>query len=404
MDFFQTGVVTTLHRLNRDGADLVEAELVAISDHNRIGLVLPALYVEFEHPAMQRIVDELRTVRYLRRIVVAIGGATREQYLHAASFFRDMPTPVTALWMEHPRVEELFRMLEEQGIGAGGPGKGRTCWLCYGYLLAREDVDVIALHDCDIRNYDKGLLTRLCYPVANPNLGFEFCKGFYARVSNKMHGRVTRLFFTPLVRALLTLMPTDAFLRYLDSFRYALAGEFAMRADLARVNRIPSDWGLEIGMLGEVYRNTALARICQVDIADNYDHKHQVLSEGDPSAGLRRMTLEIAKNLFRTLAGQGCVLGDAEFRTLFVHYQQLAQDTVNKYYADAMLNGLEFDRHAEMTAVGAFAESLREAAAAYTENPLALPIIPNWNRVLHAIPGFFDLILDVAEEMELPGP
>lgn len=402
-DFFQTGVVTTLHRLNRHDDDVIEAELVAIADHNRIGLVLPALYVEFEHPAMRRIVDELRTVRYLKRIVVAIGGATYEQYLHAASFFRDMPTPVTALWMEHPRVEGLFRMLDEQGIGAGGPGKGRTCWVCYGYLLAREDVDIIALHDCDIRNYDKNLLTRLCYPVANPNLGFEFCKGFYARTTTKMHGRVTRLFFTPLVRALLTLKPTTPFLRFLDSFRYALSGEFAMRADLARVNRIPSDWGLEVGVLAEVFRNCALARICQVDIADNYDHKHQVLSEKDASAGLRRMALEIAKNLFRTLAAQGCVLDDAHFRTLLVHYQQLAQDTINKYYADSMLNGLEFDRHAEATAVTAFAESLREAAAALIADPMSLPIIPNWNRVLHAIPGMFDLILDAAEEMEIVG-
>jgi glucosyl-3-phosphoglycerate synthase len=387
-DFFQAG-------------DLIEAELVAIADTNRIGLVLPALYTEFQHPAMQRIVDQLRKVHYLRRIVVAIGGATYEQYLHACSFFRDMPAPVTALWMEHPRVEELFGMLEEQGIGAGGPGKGRTAWFCYGYLLAREDVDIIALHDCDIRNYDKDLLARLCYPVANPNLGFEFCKGFYARVSNKLHGRVTRLFFTPLVRALQTLMPLAPFLRYLDSFRYPLSGEFAMRADLARVNRMPSDWGLEVGMLAEVYRNCAISRICQVDVADNYDHKHQTLSESDATQGLRRMTFEIAKNIFRTLAAQGCILGDAEFRTLLVHYQQLAQDTINKYYADAMLNGLEFDRHAEATAVSAFSESLREAAAMYSENPLSLPLIPNWNRVLHAIPGFFDLILGAAEEMEL---
>jgi glucosyl-3-phosphoglycerate synthase len=402
-DFFQTGVVTTLHRLNRNDDDVIEAELVAIADHNRIGLVLPALYVEFEHPAMQRIVDQLRTVRYLKRIVVAIGGATYEEYLRAASFFRNFPTPVTALWMEHPRVEALFRMLDDQGISAGGPGKGRTCWFCYGYLLAREDVDIIALHDCDIRNYDKGLLTRLCYPVANPNLGFEFCKGFYARATTKLHGRVTRLFFTPLVRALLTLQPTTPFLRFLDSFRYALSGEFAMRADLARVNRIPSDWGLEVGVLAEVYRNCALSRICQVDIADNYDHKHQVLSESDASAGLRRMVLEIAKNLFRTLAAQGCVLGDADIRTLLVHYQQLAQDTINKYYADAMLNGLQFDRHAEATAVTTFAESLREAGAAYIKDPMSLPIIPSWNRVLHAIPGMFDLILDAAEEMEIAG-
>ena len=55
----------------------------------------------------------------------------------------------------------------------------------------------------------------------------------------------------------------------------------------------------------------------------------------------------------------------------------------------------------EASAVTAFSESLREAAAAYNENPLGQAIIPNWNRVLHAIPGFLDLILDVAEDMEL---
>jgi hypothetical protein len=86
-----------------------------------------------------------------------------------------------------------------------------------------------------------------------------------------------------------------------------------------------------------------------------------------------------------------------------VHYQQLAQDTINKYYADEMLNGLEFARHAAASAVSAVAESLRDAADAYTDNPMSLPIIPNLNRVLHAIPGMFDLILDAAEEMEIVG-
>ena len=82
-------------------------------------------------------------------------------------------------------------------------------------------------------------------------------------------------------------------------------------------------------------------------------------------------------------------------------HQQLAQDTMNKYYADAMLNGLQFDRHAEASAVTAFSKSLREAAAAFSDNPLGQATIPNWNRVLHAIPGFLDLILDAAEDMEL---
>ncbi len=187
--------------------------------------------------------------------------------------------------------------MEKQGLSVGGDGKGRSCWLAYGYLLATADCDVIALHDCDIVNYDRLLLARLCYPVAHPNLGFEFCKGYYARVTERMHGRVTRLFMAPLIRAMESMYPTAPFLKFLESFRYPLAGEFAMRADLARVNRIPGDWGLEVGVLAEIFRNCAVSRICQVDLADTYEHKHQALSEDDPSKGLRRMATDIAKSL-----------------------------------------------------------------------------------------------------------
>lgn len=261
--------------------------------------------------------------------------------------------------------------------------------MAYGYLLARGQCEVIALHDCDIVNYNRDLLARLCYPVANPNLGMEFCKGFYARVSNVMHGRVTRLFVTPLIRAMQSISPNVPFLQYLDSFRYPLAGEFAMRLNLARVNRIPGDWGLEVGVLAEVHRNCSPSRTCQVDLADNYEHKHQDLSPGDASKGLRRMSCDVAKSLFRTLAGEGVVLGPDHFRSLQVRYVRLAEDTINRYYADAMLNGLDFDRHAEELAVATFAVSLRQAAEEFTADPLGLPLIPNWNRVIAAFPDFF---------------
>ena len=65
------------------------------------------------------------------------------------------------------------------------------------------------------------------------------------------------------------------FLEYLDSFRYILAGEFALSLDLAQRLRIPADWGLEMGVLSEVHRNIALHRVAQVDIAKIYEHKHQ---------------------------------------------------------------------------------------------------------------------------------
>jgi glucosyl-3-phosphoglycerate synthase len=270
--------------------------------------------------------------------------------------------------------------------------------MAYGYLLACGDCEVIALHDCDILNYSRELLARLCYPVSNPNLGFEFCKGFYARVSRQMHGRVTRLFVTPLIRAMDSLCPSMQFLRFLDSFRYALAGEFAMRINLARVNRIPGDWGLEMGVLAEVHRNVAPARVCQVDLADNYEHKHQALSADDPKKGLRRMSCDVAKSLFRTIASEGVPLTEAHFRALQVRYVRMAEDTIHRYYADAMLNGLDFDRHGEEIAVATFARSLEQAAAEFLQDPLGLPLIPNWNRVVAAIPDFFDRLLNVVRD------
>ena len=130
------------------------------------------------------------------------------------------------------------------------------------------------------------MLARLCYPITNTSLGYEFCKEYYARYGSSLYGRVTRLFVNPLLRTFSPILGPVKLVDYLQSFRYPLAGEFAITTDLARANRIPADWGLEIGMLCEVYRNCSLKRICQVDLADNYQHKHRELSPGDPSRGL----------------------------------------------------------------------------------------------------------------------
>ncbi|HVX65566.1 MAG TPA: hypothetical protein VHA11_03140 [Bryobacteraceae bacterium] len=391
-DFYQTGSVTTLHQLSRGGLARLESELACYSRERPIGLVLPALYSEFERPAMAGIVEELSRIDYLQHIVVAVGRASKTEYQRAREFMAGLPCNVTTLWIDSPGIQALFRLLDDHGLTAGQDGKGRSCWLSYGYLLACGDCEVIALQDCDVVNFDRSFLARLCYPLVNPNLDFEFSKGYYARVTDRLNGRVTRLFMTPLLRALEGLAPGSPLVRFLDSFRYCLAGEFAMKASLARENRIPGDWGLEVGVLAEVHRNCSPQRVCQVDLADSYEHKHQVLSAGDATRGLRRMTCDIAKTLFRTLAGEGVVLSDGDLRTLGVRYVRLAEDAISRYYADALLNDLEFDRHAEEQAVATFARSLTEASAEFREDPLGLPLIPNWNRVVAAIPEFFELL------------
>jgi len=396
-DFYQTGAVATLHRLCDHNPLALERELESYAQAQPIALVLPALYSEFETPAMDVILEELSGVSYVEEIVLALARATPAQFREVQNRLSVLPGKVRILWNDGPRLQALYRTLEDSGLTVGADGKGRSCWMTFGYVLAGQRARVLALHDCDIVNYRREMLARLCYPVANPNINFEFCKGYYARVSDRLHGRVTRLFITPLVRALESLAGYIPFLRYLDSFRYPLAGEFAMQADLARVNRIPSDWGLEIGVLAEIYRNCSTKRVCQVDIADNYEHKHQELSAGDPSKGLMKMAGEIAKSLFRTLSAEGVHFDSGTMLSLLTRYKRIAEDTITRYQADAMINGLIFDRHEEETAVETFSRALKLASEEFFADPLGAPPIPSWNRVSSALPGFLGALMEAVE-------
>jgi len=391
-DFYQTGVVATLHRLGRTNRQKIETELEAFGKQRPIALVLPALYSEFESGALHGIIQQLTKAHYLKQIVLTLGGADADQFAQAKDYLAKLPQQVRIVWNDGPQVTGLLGMLEDNDLRIGPPGKGRACWMAYGYVLAGQQSDIIALHDCDIVNYDRDLLARLVYPIANPTIDFEFCKGFYARVTDRMHGRVTRLLVTPLLRSLISVLGSIPVLVFMDSFRYPLAGEFAMKIDLARANRIPPDWGLEVGVLSEVFRNCAIKRICQVDLCDSYEHKHQILSPDDPNKGLLKMTVDICKNLFRTLAAEGVVLDDGTFNSLLARYVRMAEDTLRRYHADALINGLAFDRHAEEIAVAAFSQGINIARHSFLEDPLGVPLIPNWNRVIAAIPDFFNLL------------
>ncbi len=397
-DFFQPGVITTLHRFKKGNLERMEMELEFFSRYNPIALVLPSLYSELKEKALKTIVSEIKKVKYINQVIVTLGRATAEEFEHAKEFFSVLPQETIIIWNDGERVNSLYNILNQNDISAGEDGKGRSTWMAFGYVLASGKSDVIVLHDCDIINYDREFLARLCYPVANPNLGYEFCKGYYARVTNRMYGRVTRLFVTPLIRSLERLLGYLPFLVYLDSFRYPLAGEFSMITDLARINRIPWDWGLEVGVLSEVFRNCSLRRICQVDLTDSYEHKHQDLSSDDPSKGLLRMSTDIAKNLFRNLASEGIHLSESLLNTLKATYLRTAQETITKYHDDAAINGLDFDRHEEGVAVETFTRGIELASRAFVEDPLSIPLIPNWSRVTSAIPDFLERLKNAVDD------
>ena len=390
-DFFQTGAIATLHRLGRPNVTRLEQELERFSEETPMALVLPCHIKELGTRALRLIVRELKNVTYIKQIVVGIDGATRARdYDKARRFFRQLPQRPMLLWNDGPRMTALFQKLEEAELSPGPGGKGRNVWTCFGYVLASEQARMVVVHDCDIITYSRELLARLAYPVAHPSLGFDFCKGYYARVTDQLNGRVMRLLVTPLLRAFKSILGQHPYLVYMDTFRYPLAGEFAMDADLARRVRIPSDWALEVGTLSEVFRNAAPRAICQSELCENYDHKHQELSPRDADKGLNRMAVDITKSFFRRMAAEGIKLDAGLFDTLLSAYLRQAEDTLRFYAAEAAVNGLSFPRHEEEKAVATFVRSIQIAEKAFLEDPLSSPLIPNWNRVQAGLPGFFD--------------
>ncbi len=398
-DFFQNGVITTFQELGRRDVDRLEQELERFTAENPLVLVLPSLYSELQGQALPRILDELQGVKYLREIVVTLGVADDAQFRDALRYFSRLPQKVRVIWNDGPRIGEIKTTMREQNLFLGEPGKGLAAWIAYGYALGDDEVRTIALHDCDILTYDKILLHRLVYPIVHPSMDYQFCKGYYARVTDRIHGRVTRIFVTPLVRALQRLLGPTPFLSYLDSFRYPLAGEFCMNADAARINRIPANWGLEVGTLAEVYRNYATRRICQVDLGIEYEHKHQATGiEAPKPAGLMRMAREIASTLFSFLSSEGATLPSSFFRSLRATYIRAAQDAIRQFNGLSAINGLAYDRHEEDTLAEAFGRALERAGEDFLENPLGAPFIPNWSRVKSAIPDIYQRLREAVEE------
>jgi glucosyl-3-phosphoglycerate synthase len=380
-DFHQNGPVTALPRLHALPVEDLETRIAALTPKFPVSLVVPMIPSEMDRPALTRMLDELSGVTYLHSLVVSLNRATAVDYHRATAFFSRYPGRLVIVWNESPALQRFLSCLLQAGLSVGSPGKGRACWLAMGYLLAEEQVDYLVFMDADVVNFSREMLARLVFPALDPIVDFDFVKAYYSRVSDRLHGRVTRLFVSPLLAAFTRLIGQDPYIRYLSSFRYALSGEFAVQRDLASRMRLPSDWGLEIVSLFEALRHRAPVRVCQVEIADRYDHKHQDLSGDDPSRGLNRMARDVGTHLLRTLAAAGVVLSDGLLESLLAAYQREAEDAVADSYAVAAINGLLYDRHQEELNIQTFGAALRGAIEEFHRDPLGPPLVPNWARV-----------------------
>ncbi len=415
-DFHQEGTFTTLHALyeafdREDYLVRLEKKLAQYARHVKIGLLLPSLYSEIKVPdVLERILGEIEKVRYIHAVVVALGGAREEgQFREAKEYFGRLKMrgrDVKIIWVEGPRIQEVLEGIRDREIPTGVQGKGQSVWIALGYLLAREDCEVIALHDCDIVTYDRILLARLIEPIANPNNDFEFCKGYYVRISPEeraMKGRVTRLFVTPFVDTMARIMQDQGldslrrFFAYHRTFNYPLAGEFSFSAQLARGINIAYDWGLEVSTLSEVYQRLNAKKITQIDLARNYEHKHQDLSEEDADKGLHRMVVDIAKFYLNYVRAHGYPLDDAVVDMLLHSYYENALHFIKSYSEDAEVNGLVYDRYQEEITLRLFRGFLWTAWE-QVKGPHESTLIPSWNRVLYTIPGIYEKLMQAVEQ------
>ena len=402
-DFYQHRLVTTLHQLADPSFNDQQEQLKEYTKEKPITLVMPALYSEVEGPALPGILDHLEKVEFINEVVISMNGMNSDQFIKAKDFFSRLPQKHFIIWNDGPRVSEIYNELKESQITEYIPGKGCNVWMAYGFILARGNAGIIAMHDSDILSYHREMLARLCMPTAHPGLEYDYCKSYYGRVSDRMYGRVTRLFVIPLLRALIKVYGNLRMLDYLEGFRYPLSGEFSISTDLARRVGMPGDWGLEVGMLVEVYHNTTVKGICQVDLGSNFEHKHQHLGHqhDDPEPtvdkGLVKMAREIALSLFSSITSEGVVMDTGSLKALRLTYERTAKELIQRYHDDSTVNGLNYYRHEEAEAVEAFSASLNNAIQIFAAEGHEARQIPNWNRTYSAVPDLADRLKEVVE-------
>lgn len=394
MPDFHLNYVPTFTLLQKETVGAMEDRLLQAADRIPVGVVIPALYSDLASPAMANIIKELSQMEFVQRVYISLDRAEREDFFRAKEIVAPLESKACLLWNDNPQVQAVTQKIDDL-LPLGPRGKGRAVWTALGYILTKGEVAVLAFHDADILTYDRTFLVRLLYAVVQ--LRYQFAKGFYARYGDRLFGRVVRLFYFPFVRSLREILGNLDFLEFMADFRYPLSGEFAMFTSLAREMQFPSDWGLEVGILAEVYRLVRVPRTCQVELTYRYDHKHQQLGS-DATPGLQKMVADIARTLFAQLSSQGIVLSREFFRTLKLTYLARARRVVGVYEAFAEMHDLEqYDLHNELTAVETFAHALDNAFEDFQQYPFGSPFIPDWRRIEVAFEGIMEELTEALD-------
>jgi glucosyl-3-phosphoglycerate synthase len=394
MDFSQ-GKFAKIHDFCMDFSCMSD-RLHSLNKKYPSGLIIPIIENDLNSPTLAKMIPEINECDYLKKVFIALSAQTPETYEQAMRLFRTLKIPCEVVWCNKPEVNAALEDLKKTGLDVTKlSGKGKDLWIAMG--IASLELYAFIVHDADILSYSKMLPTKMLYPIIEPRLDFFFSKGYYARVNTevgRMYGRIYRLFISPVLEALQEKVGLSSqFISYLQSFSYPLSGEFAIYSDVATHLRIPSDWGLEIGMLAELFRNASYGRICEVDLG-LYDHKHREAVTN----GLLSTAEDSLVTLFRTMTEtDGIEITSSFLKSLQVMYRRSAQDKISQYHADATCNGLDFDRHEEESTVDNLSAIILSAGEKFLLNP-AKTQLPGWLRAMAAMPNIREKLREAAVE------
>lgn len=174
-------------------------------------------------------------------------------------------------------------------------GKGDNLWRA----LTAMRGDIVCFVDADSSDFGQHFVCGLLGPlVCQP--GIEYVKAFYRRpwrdgegVRPTGGGRVTHLTARPLL---------GRFYPDLLAFEQPLAGEMAARRTLFESVPFATGYGLETGLLIDIYRRVGMRAMCQVDL-DSRQNRHRPLEELGPMADA------VLESLVARLAEEGRLNG-----------------------------------------------------------------------------------------------
>ena len=109
------------------------------------------------------------------------------------------------------------------------------------------------------------------------------------------------------------------------------------------------------------------------------------------------MACDIARRVFRTLAGQGVTFDRKIFASVLAAFARMAGEAIRFSAADAEVNGLRYDGQQEEIAAATFAGSIRLAANDCLLDPTGDPMIPDWDRVESVLPEFLPDLLEAVQ-------